>query len=545
MPRLLWRYTCAELLKVMSLTTLVLVVVIAFGATIKPLVQNQIDPLDVGKYAFFASVPMLQFAIPFAAGFAATVVMHRMTIENEVLVMSVSGVPYRRVFAPPIVLGLLLTVLMLVLVNFVIPRFWGLLQEMVTRDVTRIFTSSIERGEAISIEGTQLYADEVLVSDEPPETGADQRLVLLGVAAVEEEKSGAPRSEFTARYATVDVYHTQEDALLKLALVDATIYRPDDGSLIFVPRAVPQAVRLRKDMASGPKTKNLLELLRLRHDNDDFRYIAKEREALQRQLAITDLWNCLSRQLESSGRLEFDSTTGIDRVTVSDLSFEGARMTGTPALKLTQFEDGEPIRRATAPEAEVSIRYRSTQDQPTFLLTVPESEAFDLRGPVELRARWPERIRALEVPDCRPVDRSGFSSAQLVTAAVEPLPGGIAGPTQSIQGELQRLAKRLANEMSVLDLEITARILHRIGQSITAFLLLMLGAVLAVLLRRALPLTIYALAFIPAVLDILLLSGGEQMVKYGSVYSGTVLMFSGNLLMVLIIAVAWYRVSRN
>ncbi|MEC7353278.1 MAG: LptF/LptG family permease, partial [Planctomycetota bacterium] len=521
MPRLLWRYTCAELLKVMSLTTLVLVVVIAFGATIKPLVQNQIDPLDVGKYAFFASVPMLQFAIPFAAGFAATVVMHRMTIENEVLVMSVSGVPYRRVFAPPIVLGLLLTVLMLVLVNFVIPRFWGLLQEMVTRDVTRIFTSSIERGEAISIEGTQLYADEVLVSDEPPETGADQRLVLLGVAAVEEEKSGAPRSEFTARYATVDVYHTQEDALLKLALVDATIYRPDDGSLIFVPRAVPQAVRLRKDMASGPKTKNLLELLRLRHDNDDFRYIAKEREALQRQLAITDLWNCLSRQLESSGRLEFDSTTGIDRVTVSDLSFEGARMTGTPALKLTQFEDGEPIRRATAPEAEVSIRYRSTQDQPTFLLTVPESEAFDLRGPVELRARWPERIRALEVPDCRPVDRSGFSSAQLVTAAVEPLPGGIAGPTQSIQGELQRLAKRLANEMSVLDLEITARILHRIGQSITAFLLLMLGAVLAVLLRRALPLTIYALAFIPAVLDILLLSGGEQMVKYGSVYSGT------------------------
>ena len=545
MPRLLWRYTCAEFLKVMSLTTLVLVVVIAFGATIKPLVQNQIDPLDVGKYAFFASVPMLQFAIPFAAGFAATVVMHRMTVENEVLVMSVSGVPYRRVFAPPIVLGILLTLLMLVLVNFVIPRFWGLLQEMVTRDVTRIFTSSIERGEAISIEGTQLYADEVLVSDEPPETGADQRLVLVGVAAVEEEKSGAPRSEFTARYATVDVYHTQEDALLKLALVDATIYRPDDGSLIFVPRAVPQAVRLRKDMASGPKTKNLLELLRLRHDNDEFRYIAKEREALQRQLALTDLWNCLSRQLESSGRLEFDSTTGIDRVTVSDLSFAGARIKGAPTLKLTQFEDEEPVRRAAAPEAEIAIRYRSTQDQPTFLLTVPESEAFDLRGPVELRARWPERIRALEVPDCRPVDRSGFSSSQLVTAAVEPLPAGIAGPTQSIQGELQRLAQRLSTEMSNLDLEITARILHRIGQSITAFLLLMLGAVLAVLLRRALPLTIYALAFIPAVIDILLLSGGEQMVKYGSVYSGTVLMFSGNLLMVLIIAVAWYRLSRN
>ena len=81
MPWLLWRYTCVELLKVMLLTTSVIVVVIAFGATIKPLVQNQIDPLDVGKYAFFASVPMLQFALPFSAGFAATIVMQLWVYE--------------------------------------------------------------------------------------------------------------------------------------------------------------------------------------------------------------------------------------------------------------------------------------------------------------------------------------------------------------------------------------------------------------------------------------------------------------------------------
>ena len=545
MPRLLWRYTCVELLKVMSLTTLALVVVIAFGATIKPLVQNQIDPLDVGKYAFLASVPMLQFAIPFAAGFAATIVMHRMVNDNEVLVMSASGVPYRKVFAPPIFLGILLTILMLLLVNFVIPRFWGLLQEMVTRDVTRIFTTSIERGEAISIEGTQLYADEVLVSEEQPETGADQRLILLGVAAVEEEKSGAPRSEFTARYATVDVYHTPEDALLKLALVDATIYRPEDGSLIFVPRAVPQVVRLKKDMASGPKTKNLLELLRLRIDNDDFRYIAKEREALQQQLALTDLWGCLSAQYRETGGLDFDSNQGINRVTVSGLVFDGGRISGEPLLKLTQYEDDEPVRRATASEASISIPSRSYMDRPTFQLLVSESEAFDMRGPVELRARWPERLRALELRDCGPVDRSEFSSDQLVTAATQPLLGAVAGPSAAIEEELRRLAGRLSTEVRNLNLEITARILHRIGQSVTAFLLLMLGAVLAVLLRQALPLTIYALAFIPAVVDILLLSGGEQMVKYGSVSSGAVLMFSGNILMVIIISLAWYRLSRN
>ena len=118
----LWRYTCVELLKVMLLTTMVLVVVVAFGATIKPLIQNQIDPLDAGKYAFFASVPMLQFALPFAAGFSATIVMHRMANDNEILAMSVAGIPYRRIFAPAASLGLLLTIIMFLLVNFVIPR---------------------------------------------------------------------------------------------------------------------------------------------------------------------------------------------------------------------------------------------------------------------------------------------------------------------------------------------------------------------------------------------------------------------------------------
>lgn len=545
MSRLLWRYTCVELLKVMLLTTTVLVVVIAFGATIKPLVQNQIDPLDVGKYAFFASVPMLQFALPFSAGFAATIVMHRMVTDNEILVMSVSGVPYRRIFAPAIVLGIVLTLVMLVLVNFVIPRFWGMLQEMVARDVTRVFTASIERGEAISIDGTQLFADEVVVPDAPPDTGADQRLILLGVAALEMDDDGVPRSEFTARYATIDIYHQTEDTLLKLALVDATIYRPEDGSLIFVPSAMPEAVRLQRDITTGPKTKTLLELLQLTRDSNDYPYIAREREKIQSELVATDLWNCLSVQLESNQKVDFYSDQGIDRISISDLRMNQNVIEGDPLLSLVQYEDDEPIRKATASRATLSLSGTSQLGTPAFQLFVAEAEAYDLRGRRELRARWPERLRSLQLPDCQPVDRSDFSSEQLIEAARAPLPSGSSGPTDVLQSELSRLADRLVIEERNLDLEVIARILHRIAQSLTVVLLLMMGAVLAVLLRNALPLTIYGLAFIPAVIDILLISGGEQMIKYGDPISGSLLMFSGNVMMLLIIMLAWFRLSRN
>ena len=79
----------------------------------------------------------------------------------------------------------------------------------------------------------------------------------------------------------------------------------------------------------------------------------------------------------------------------------------------------------------------------------------------------------------------------------------------------------------------------------TAILLLMLGAVLAILMRNSLPLMIYGIAFIPAILNVLLISGGEQMIKYGDFTPGLTLAWSGNLLLAIIILVALWRLSRN
>ncbi|MHC4181408.1 MAG: hypothetical protein ACYSWU_28245, partial [Planctomycetota bacterium] len=72
MPWLLYRYLLGELLRVFALCAAVLVLVIAFGAAIKPLAGDDlIGPLQTAKYIMLAAVPMLQFALPFAAGFAA------------------------------------------------------------------------------------------------------------------------------------------------------------------------------------------------------------------------------------------------------------------------------------------------------------------------------------------------------------------------------------------------------------------------------------------------------------------------------------------
>ena len=541
MSSVLWRYVSVELLKVMVLTTAVLVVVIAFGATIKPLVQNDLDPMDVGKYALLASVPMLQFALPFAAGFAATLVMHRMAGDNEILAMSVSGVSYRRILTPVFLLGLLLTLIMFILVNFTVPHFWNLLKEMIARDVTRVFTTSVEKGEALSVGRTQLFADDVLISDDIPETGADERLVLLGVAALETDGNGDPRSEFTARYATVDIHHRRRDALLKLALVDATIYRHDDGSLIFVPKAVPEALSLTKDFSSGPKTRDSLELMELRDEFETYPTIVSRRESLTDALGRTEGYECIDAALADGGTLQMISSLGIERIEITNARRDGVRLLGDP-MRIIQYEDDEAIRRVDIDEAELVIISRSLEGEPKFELRATSMDALDLRGRGDLATRWPPRLTALSIMGCPYEDHSTDSNAELLAAAEilgDPEGGGYGAETIRIRSEV------LAKEITALGNEIDARFVHRSAQTFTAILLLMLGAVLAILMRNSLPLMIYGIAFIPAILNVLLISGGEQMIKYGDFAPGLTLAWAGNLLLTLIILVALWRLSRN
>ena len=68
-PWTLWRHVAWEVVRVFLVTTGVIVTVIAFGAAAKPLADNSIGADTILRYVALAMVPMLQFAIPFAAGF--------------------------------------------------------------------------------------------------------------------------------------------------------------------------------------------------------------------------------------------------------------------------------------------------------------------------------------------------------------------------------------------------------------------------------------------------------------------------------------------
>lgn len=556
MPRILYRHITADLCRIMLLTASVLVTVIAFGAAIRPIMQNLFGAEDLLRFVALASVPMLQFALPFAGAFAGTIVYARLAADNEVLAMSAAGMSYRRVFMPAILLGLLLFVGMVLLVDLGVPRLWSSMDRFKTRDPTRLFVSAVERGEALALPGTstQLYADEVRVLDLPEPVGdgagavaPTTRLGLAGVAAVEFGADGEPVTEFTAEFATVDIYRDDESAYLKLLFRNATAFRDGEDALVVVPLAEPDAIDLGKGIRLKPKHLDFRGLLALWGDIDGYHEVAELRRRTERALEAVDRWQCLERQLaEGDGVLRLSDAGGRRSYEVRGAKLVGNRLLprSKGQVELIELERGVASRRAAVDEASLVADERARDGSLRFELLARADTVADLRG-IGGGGRWPPRIAALEPSACTTRLRNLDSVDALVAEAtsLETAPKG--SPALSAQRGARESALAMVEAARSVRADIVARIVQRINQSLSAPLMIVLGAVLAVALRGTNPLQVYLLSFLPAILAILLVSGGEQMLKEKTSLLGILVASLGNIGLLSMIVVAVRKVARH
>ena len=568
MPRILLRHIIAELLRVQILTASVLVAVIAFGAAIRPIMQNLLGAEEVLQFVTLASVPMLQYALPFAGAFAGTIVYARLAADNEIVAMSAAGLSYRRILMPAAALGLVLFLGMALLVDAGVPRFWTSMRRLITRDVTRLFVSSVERGEAFRVGNTQLYADEVMVIPGPEiagegAEGADgtdgrgqgmpsTRLALAGVAAIETGPDGRTQTEFTAEFATVDVYRTEESAFLKLLFRNATAFRDGEDALVYVPQAEPEAIDLGKGIQLEPKDLDSVGLLRVWNDVGGYHRVAEARREATSALTAVDAWTCITKSLAETGTARFADAGGIRIYEVKNAQLMGStlvprgkidgQVSSERAIELIEIERGVVTKRASVKQATLNAEPRPKGAGMRFELLARADTVADLRGLGS--GRWPPRIVGLAAESCPAPDRSGLALEELVVEA-KASPDLQEGPAAQAVAAARAAGARIEREVDDVRADIVARIVQRINQSLSAPLMLLLGAVLAIRLRGGNPLQIYLIAFIPSIADILLISGGEQMLKDATSFTGVFVASSGNLVILAVIADSLRRIARN
>jgi hypothetical protein len=396
----------------------------------------------------------------------------------------------------------------------------------------------------------EIYADEAYIHPDRPPTGARQRLILSGVAAI--EIGGAERrpiTEFTAEHAVVDVHEGESGAILKLALVNATVQRESEMAVAVLPQAMPEAIELGGRLSAGPKALTYPQLHEARAEPHRFPQVRPAAETLARLLQRDELWQRLGERLDTEGEVWFEVGPDRERLRVAG----GRIRTGVMAprqgasIGVSQWRGDMLLREARSEGFELRLDPTSAGgDEDRFELLAPAGlEALLHRGGRTQTGRWPQRIGELRFTD--PPPSPSLEAAPLLAEAgrYAARPLAAAPPRRTLSRQVERAATRLAQAVDRFQLDITARFNQRLAQALTAILMPLLAGVLAVRAREGAVLWIFLLVFLPSLAAMLCISSGEQMTRWDRPVEGLALMWGGEAALALLVAGLWWRAARN
>ncbi len=579
LPYTLWLYVLGDLWKLVLLTTGVLVTVIAFAAAVKPLADGKLGPEDTLTFMLLAMVPMLQYALPFAACFGATLAYHRIATDNELTAVHAGGISHRAMLVPAVLSGLVLAGLLLTLSNSVIPRFLKGMSELVAQDAAKIIVNSVQRGEALRMDNTLIYADKVLRLGPDELSGAYERLWLGGLLVVRTNEEGQIESQGTATNASVWLRRTSIVRGPRGQLVESggkpmteVVIKPTNpiglGATFRASGAdMVWSFVLPNAFGDNVKFLSFSELQRVRAEPAVIDRVDKDRRSLAVGLAQCDVMDRINSSLRTTGVARFEDPFKAAVV----LRGSGLRPTRSKAdgkrdanvyqilplttgsrkivVETTQGE-GKPIRQEAA-DGYVRLPSGTNPDRRSASVTlqlekvaaVPVGPEGEVQSPEEVGAGRGE-LEQKPIPDLTFADdqaatfltHSTREIARLAEKRMVDKPGDqvVLGPQlASMRDDI----KELLNEVLSKEQE-------RYAMSFACLVMVLVGSVMAMRLRDALPLTVYLWAFFPALATVLAISGGQQL-THGSGMIGLPVLWAGVAALSAFAVVEFIRLKRH
>ncbi|MDP7028792.1 MAG: LptF/LptG family permease [Phycisphaerales bacterium] len=542
MPYRLFWYTTVDLLRVICFAAAVLAVVTAFGAVIKPLSGDApLSAVQAIKYVGLSLIPMMQYALPFAAGFGATIVFHRMASENEIMAMSVVGMRYRSILAPVLAIGLALAILMAILVQSVIPRVYAVMGRVIAGDVTALFEHAVHQGTPVRFGDMEIWAESMRVQAEPSGSDATERIELTGMVAARMGPDGSIESDVSASGAVLDLYEREGIMLIRMAMDDAVSWEAAAGNLRGFPRLEPtHAIPVPLPERTEPMAMTGSELKAVDADPARYPAIASQYARLDDTLRQMRQREDMDRRLQADGEVTLpvaDRTGHTWRIDAARLKGGVLRGGKHAPVRITEVDaDGTAVRAFLPQRALLTLQDGGLDGRDRRLALTMED--VEVRDPPD--AARPNQRAAVTIANLRPfgTDQNGEDAepAALLEAAE-----AAAGRSKAVAASLRGIERSTRS----LHGQVTSRLWRRWAMAVTAGLLPILGAILALNMRAAQPLAIYLVGFVPALLNLVLISGGGGFIRQGDPMSGLVVMWSGNVVLAAIAAVGWWRLARH
>lgn len=525
-PFTLWRSTALDLWRLAALTAAVLVTVIAFGATVKPLADGKLQAADVLRFSLYAMPAMLAYALPFAGGFAGTLVYHRLASDNELLAAHAGGISHRTMLIPALVTGILLAGMLWGLNDRVIPRFLHAMQRLVTVDVARLLAQRIEQGRSLEMQGMMIWADQALRVAPDPASGSVEQLALAGFAAVERNSEGEVITEVTA-----------ERARLWLFPSEAGGPGGDDGAQTRIVMRLENVVAMQQGRGMGgardrvdlswsvpdafkddPKFMSRREMLALADRPERLSWIDLRRRDVAYHVARRDAVALVDQALRTGGEAQLLDESGA-RVIVRGgglVPRDGAWVIlpsggvggGTVVVDRPRGGSGRGGRLVLEAEQGVlSVDLGSDRFLRSLELRV-QLERVRARRDGDADAPTPERS-ALIVGGLRPVEDVAQRALALPTQELVRTASALLAERDD--PGLREALRDLELKLGELDREVLSKLHERFVMSASCLIMVLTGAVTAVRFSKSLPLTVYAWTFIPSLVAYMTMAGGQQL----------------------------------
>ena len=526
MIRTLYWYLTRELLRVAGLALTGLTLLMTIFAVVEPLRKRGLDPRHVTTLFVYTMPPMLSLTLPIAVLFAATFVYGRFSQDNELTACRASGISTISPLKPVLIMGLVVTVLSLVLSNFVTPRMVERAEVAVKANVMGIVAHQLRTRNYYQKRNYVIHADGVRQQGDT--------LVLRGVVACDSKKPDDLRLvTASTAYARFKTYH--RETYLTIYLIDPVATRT--GSRLVVQEAnhpwesLP-LVSLVEEKPAWYDWGKLVDTLEHPERNTDIaRMLSK--------IAIEVGHEMLGKRVVetiNSGRAYEELRQGdvIYSIRAARATLDGStvRLSSQPSaggqarpVAVTILRNGEPRKVVTADAGTIESAWRAWTNSSfaTITLGTPAAmRAYGQAGPGLRRDQWV--VGQLPLPENVKADDNVAGVADM-TRQLEHVGSG-----QKHLDRLEAGVRRLRNH-------IVAEMHGRIAYSVSCFLLVSMGAALGLIFRGGQFISALALCVVPAAIVLIMIIMGKQMVTnpdvsvplgLGAIWSGIVLMLAAN-----------------
>ena len=536
MTRTLYLYLTRDLVKVMLTATAAFTLVMTVFGVIEPLRKEGLTGAQVLSLFGFTIVVMLSLTLPVAALFAATFVYGRFSQQRELQAARASGISAVSLLKPGLALGLLVTMISLLLSNYVTPVVAERGHRFATENIERIMYRRLQTKGTVETPDHRkiVHADVVL---------PEEKRVLGAVAA--EIKGGGEVRLVAAREAWVRVEAEHGQNFATFHLTDAAAMRTSGHDITWIGEVTAPPQELDRPVKEKPAWYTWDELVAMRRElwrNPEVR------EELTRILQISCREALAKRILTAfrSADPEAKHFSLTDGRRVYDISAGFASHVKNLTIEIFSATHRGVFRRIRVIER-VDGKITRTVHAHTGRILIDESEVI-LRPRISILLEGEQGVSihtGLAEPDAPgAMRRREWSAGGLL------LPPDIdaRGRQALLRDIYQKTRQFTTSEGVILRLrraarrmwgKIIAEMHSRVAYSGSCFLLVAMGAALGLIFRGGQVLSAFTISVLPAAMVIVLLAMGQELLTnpdiessaggLATIWSGLGLLLLGNL----------------